>query len=171
MSIEAAHASRNTTVEGLAWTEIPGIGKTVSGVTPWPRGGQDLNFTAGSGPSMCVSLTVPARTTLTISRSEYDFFLFNTKGQGGNVTITTLVSPSLNGLGDDRPLGIALQIDNEEAQTSHFVPRATPGNLPDAWAGLDGWVANSIIEVPMVFPVQPGAHTLKVRQDVASTII
>ncbi|KAI0758921.1 hypothetical protein C8Q74DRAFT_1300799 [Fomes fomentarius] len=145
VSIEAAHASRNTTVEGLTWTEIPGIGKTVSGVTPWPRGGQDMNFTAGSGPSI-----------------EYDFFLFNTKGQGGNVTITTLVSPSLNGLGDDRPLGIALQIDNETAQTSHFVPRATPGNLPNAWDGLDGWVADSIIQVPMVFSVKPGAHTLKV---------
>ncbi len=79
------------------------------------------------------------------------------------MTITTSVSPSLNGLGDDRPLGIALQIDGGEPQTSHFVPAATPGNLPDAWDGLDGWVANSIIEVPMVFPVQPGAHTLKVR--------
>lgn len=75
-----------------------------------------------------------------------------------------MVSTSLNTQGDDRPLGIALQIDDGQAQTSHFVPRATPGNLPDAWGGLDGWVANSIIEVPMVFPVQPGAHTLKVRR-------
>ena len=95
--------------------------------------------------------------------SEYDFFLFNTLEQGGNVTITTLVSPSLNGLGDDRPLAIALQIDDGEAQTQQFVPPATPGDLPAAWDGNDGWVANSIIEVPMVFPVQPGAHTLKVR--------
>ncbi|KAI0693088.1 hypothetical protein C8T65DRAFT_668723 [Cerioporus squamosus] len=145
VSIEAAHASRNTSVSGLTWTEIPGLGKTLSGVTPWPRGGNELNFTAGNGPSI-----------------EYDFFLFNTKAQGGNVTITTSVSPSLNSLGDDRPLGIALQIDDGEPQTSHFVPAATPGNLPDAWDGVDGWVANSIIEVPMVFPVQPGAHTLKV---------
>ncbi|RPD63354.1 hypothetical protein L227DRAFT_386788 [Lentinus tigrinus ALCF2SS1-6] len=145
VSIEAAHASRNTSVSGLTWAEIPGIGKTLSGVTPWPRGGNELNFTAGNGPSI-----------------EYDFYLFNTIAQGGNVTITTLVSPSLNSLGDDRPLGIALQIDGGEPQTSHFVPPATPGNLPDAWDGVDGWVANSIIEVPMVFPVQPGAHTLKV---------
>ena len=79
------------------------------------------------------------------------------------MTITTLVSPSLNGLGDDRPLSIALQIDEGAAQTQAFVPPATPGNLPDAWDGNDGWVANSIIEVPMVFQVQPGAHTLKVR--------
>ncbi|KAI0742887.1 hypothetical protein C8Q80DRAFT_1191287 [Daedaleopsis nitida] len=145
VSIEAAHASRNTTVQGLTWTEIPGIGKTLSGVTPWPRGGNELNFTAGNGPSI-----------------EYDFLLFNTLGQAGNVSITTMVSTSLNSQGDDRPLGIALQIDDGEPQTNHFVPPATPGNLPDAWGGLDGWVANSIIEVPMVFPVQPGAHTLKV---------
>ena len=54
VSIEAGHSSRNTSVQGLTWVEIPGLGKTLSGVTPWPRGGQDLNFTAGNGPSMCV---------------------------------------------------------------------------------------------------------------------
>ena len=54
VSIEAAHAARNTSVQGIAWTEIPGLGRTHSGVTPWPRGGSELNFTAGNGPSMCV---------------------------------------------------------------------------------------------------------------------
>ncbi|KAI0659591.1 hypothetical protein C8Q70DRAFT_915222 [Cubamyces menziesii] len=145
VSIEAAHAARNTTVKGLTWTELPGLGRTLSGVTPWPRGGDELNFTAGTGPSI-----------------EYDFYLFNTVAQGGNVTVTTLVSPALNGLGDDRPLGIALQIDDGEAQTKYFVPSATAGNLPEGWDGMDGWVSNSIIELPMVFQVQPGAHTLKV---------
>ncbi|KAI0830304.1 hypothetical protein BC628DRAFT_1357337 [Trametes gibbosa] len=145
VSIEAAHSARNTTVEGLTWTEIPGLGRTLSGVTPWPRGGNELNFTAGNGPSI-----------------EYDFYLFNTFKQGGNVTVKTFVSPSLNGLGDDRPLGLALQIDDGTPQTNYFVPAATPGSLPGAWGGADGWVAKSIIEVPMVFPVEPGAHTLKV---------
>lgn len=101
---------------------------------------------------------------LTQRRSEYDFLLFNTIAQGGNVTVNTLVSTSLNSQGDDRPLGIALQIDEGAPQTSFFVPAATPGNLPDAWDGTDGWVANSIIEVPMLFTgIAPGAHTLKVR--------
>ena len=54
VSIEAAHASRNTSVAGITWTELPDIGRTVSGVTPWPRGGDEKNFTAGSGPSMYV---------------------------------------------------------------------------------------------------------------------
>ncbi|KAI0354264.1 hypothetical protein OH77DRAFT_1426329 [Trametes cingulata] len=145
VSIEAAHSSRNTTVQGITWTELPGHGRTLSAVTPWPRGGNELNFTAGSGPSI-----------------EYDFFLFNTKNQGGNVTITTLVSPSLNTLGDDRPLGIALQIDDGAPVTKYFVPKSVPGQVPAPWNGVDGWVANSINSVPMVLPVQPGAHTLKV---------
>ncbi|KAI8990382.1 hypothetical protein BD414DRAFT_483452 [Trametes punicea] len=144
VSIEAAHASRNTSVSGITWTELPGYGRTVSGVTPWPRGGNELNFTAGSGPSI-----------------EYDFYLFNTNNQGGNVTITTLVAPSLNTLSDSRPLGFALQIDDDAPQTTYYVPPSVPGQVPAPWDGLDGWVANSIISVPMVLPVQPGAHTLK----------
>lgn len=59
MSIEAGHAARNTSVDGITWTEIPGLGRTVSGVTPWPRGGNELNFTAGSGPSMYVCHPLP----------------------------------------------------------------------------------------------------------------
>ena len=53
VSIEAGHAARNTSVKSLLWINIPGLGKTVnSEVTPWPHGGDDLNFSAGAGPSM-----------------------------------------------------------------------------------------------------------------------
>ena len=79
------------------------------------------------------------------------------------MTVRTYVSPSLNGLGDDRPLGLGLQIDGGAAQTRYFVPATAKGaSAPAPWGGVNGWVANSIIEVPFVFPVQPGAHTLKV---------
>jgi hypothetical protein len=55
VAIEAASATRNTSVDGITWTELPGIGRTVSGITPWPRTGNDgSNFTAGAGPSMSV---------------------------------------------------------------------------------------------------------------------
>jgi hypothetical protein len=55
ISMEAAHASRNTSVDGISWTEIPNYGRTVSGVTPWPRSGANgTNFTAGAGPSLSV---------------------------------------------------------------------------------------------------------------------
>lgn len=92
--------------------------------------------------------------------------LFNTQNQGGNVTVTAFVSPSLNTLGDDRPLGLAFQIDDGAPATNYFVPASVPGQVPAPWNGNDGWVANSIIEVPVTLPVQPGAHTLKVRLSV-----
>ncbi|KAI0791027.1 hypothetical protein C8Q75DRAFT_890923 [Abortiporus biennis] len=145
VSIEAAHASRNTSVSGLTWIEIPDIGRTVSGVTPWPRGGEDLNFTAGSGPSI-----------------EYDFLTFNTINGGGNISVTTLVSPSLNAFGPDRPLALAVQVDSSAPQTTYFIPTAPAGSLPDAWDGLDGFVANSIVSIHNTFSAPPGAHTLKI---------
>lgn len=56
IAIEAAHAARNTSVDGLSWLELPGYGRTLSAVTPWPRGGADRNFSAGAGPHLYVSL-------------------------------------------------------------------------------------------------------------------
>ena len=53
ISIEAAHATRNKTVGEVTWTEIPNYGRTLSGVTPWPRlGNNEQNYTAGTGPSL-----------------------------------------------------------------------------------------------------------------------
>ncbi|KAI0077007.1 hypothetical protein K474DRAFT_1707684 [Panus rudis PR-1116 ss-1] len=145
VSIEAAHASRNTTVDGLTWIELPGIGRTLSGVTPWPRGGEDKNFTAGSGPSI-----------------EYDFLTFNSIQNSGNISVTTFVSPSLNAFGPDRPIAVAIQVDSQSPQTSYFIPPATPGNLPAAWSGLDGFAANSIVPIVTNFSAPPGKHTLKI---------
>ncbi|KAF5366813.1 hypothetical protein D9758_006550 [Tetrapyrgos nigripes] len=144
IAFEAAHTSRNNPVEGITWTEIPGLGRTLSGITPWPRSGADgANFSAGTGPSV-----------------EYDFFNFNTISDSGNITVITHVSPSLNANGEDRPLGFAVQVDDLPVQSSYFMPFAPPGQLPDVW--LD-FVANSIVPVNMTFEgVQPGAHTLKI---------
>ncbi|TFY76148.1 hypothetical protein EWM64_g7865 [Hericium alpestre] len=111
VSIETAHATRNTTVGDVTWTEIPDYGRTLSGVTPWPRlGNNEANYTAGSGPSL-----------------EYDFYNFNTIDQGGNVTVTVQVSPSLNAFGTDRPLALAVQLDSETPVTTYFIPPAAPG--------------------------------------------
>ena len=52
VSIEAAHTTRNTSVDGISWVELPDYGRTLSAITPWPRGGDEKNFTAGSGPSV-----------------------------------------------------------------------------------------------------------------------
>lgn len=52
VSMEAAHATRNTTVDGISWKNFPGLGRTLSGVTPWPR--SDQAFDVGTGPTLCV---------------------------------------------------------------------------------------------------------------------
>ncbi|KAH8117845.1 hypothetical protein DFH11DRAFT_1839415 [Phellopilus nigrolimitatus] len=145
ISIEAPHASRNTSVSGITWVELPGYGKTLSGVTPWPRTGNDFNnFTAGSGPSI-----------------EYDFLNFNTINDAGNVSATVLVSPSLNSMGPDRPIKIAVQMDSQVPQTVAFIPPSAPGTLPAQWDGNDGFVANAIVSVVTNWTASPGAHTLK----------
>jgi Gylcosyl hydrolase family 115 C-terminal domain len=99
---------------------------------------------------------------ISIRDREYDFYNFNTIGGSGNLTVTTYVSPSFNAGEMDRPLAFAVQLDDKPVQTSHFFPPAPPGGLPANWDGLDGFVANSIITVPMLFiGIQNGRHTLK----------
>jgi len=151
VSIEAGHSARNTSVDGLTWTLLPGYGRTEAGVTPWPRGGEDQNYTVGAGPSI-----------------EYDFYTFNSNNETGNVTVTAYVAPSLNGLGPDRPLAIGMQIDDDEPQVSYYIPNAAPGSLPDAW---NNWVSENIVLVPMNFTADPGAHTLTVWMIEPSVIV
>jgi hypothetical protein len=92
--------------------------------------------------------------------SEYDFVNFNTIDQSGNITVNLFVSPSLNANGNDRPLGIAMQIDDEAPQTAYFIPFAAPGEEPPEW---NDFVANSIVPIAGNFTAWPGNHTLKVR--------
>lgn len=69
------------------------------------------------------------------------------------------MSPSLNGLGPDRPLAIGMQIDDDEPEVSYYIPNAAPGSLPDAW---NDWVSDNVVLVPLDFTADPGAHTLTV---------
>ncbi|KIY66773.1 glycoside hydrolase family 115 protein [Cylindrobasidium torrendii FP15055 ss-10] len=136
VSFEAAHAARNTSVDEITWKELPGAGRTHSGVTPWPRG--DANFTVGTGPSL-----------------EYDFFSVN---DGVNATAHVYVSPSLNGLGRDQPLGLGIQLD-ASVNTTYFMPVSAPGTLPSVWTQF---VANASVEIKVPFgAIEAGEHTFK----------
>jgi hypothetical protein len=96
--------------------------------------------------------------------SEYDFYNFNTIADSGNITVTTLISPSLNANGEDHPLKFAVQVDDQEPQVKQPIPGvAKAGDNPPGWGGPDGFVANAIVSVPSTFLVSPGKHTLKVR--------
>jgi hypothetical protein len=147
ISIEAEHASRNTSVGEVAWVAIPGLGRTLSAVTPWPRmGNNGTNYTAGAGP-----------------RLEYDFYNFHALDANGTVGLTAYMSPSWNANGADRPLALAFQVDDGTPVTSYFsTPPTTPGATPPGWDGTDGWVANSFIPAHVKLTAVPGAHTLKV---------
>ncbi|CAK5271919.1 unnamed protein product, partial [Mycena citricolor] len=139
VSFEAQHATRNNSVGGMVWRTLPGLGKTLSGVTPFPRlGNNENNFTAGAGPSL-----------------EYDFYTFS---GGANVTVVTYLSPSGNALGADRPLGFAVQLDDAPAQSNYFFPSAAPGLEPAQW---NGFVAAEIIQTrtcllrSLLFMIEP----------------
>ena len=116
----------------------------------------------------CMSPFIPSCLIISIDPflhtyfSEYDFFTFNSISN--SVTVTTLVSPSLNAYSTNRPVAIAIQVDSQPPQTKQFIPPAVPGQLPGAWGGLDGFVANSIVSVVTKFQAAPGAHTLKVSR-------
>ncbi|KAG5636008.1 hypothetical protein H0H81_009388 [Sphagnurus paluster] len=148
ISIEAAHATRNTPVNGVSWKELPGYGRTLSGMSTFPRlGNNDVGFAPGSGPS----LTLP---------------------NGGGITITIYVAPSWNAGEKNRPLSFAVQLDGGAPKTQQFFPQPKPGGLPGAWGGADGFVANAIISVVTTFAgITPGAHTLKVCAIIPNSLI
>ncbi|KAH7316383.1 hypothetical protein B0J17DRAFT_697231 [Rhizoctonia solani] len=145
VSIEAVHPTRNSSAGGAAWQLLPGLGKTNGAVTPYPAlANHGQAFAAGSGPSL-----------------EYDFYTF-TSPKSGNITLTSFISPALNGNGNDRPVGFAVQIDSGAPQSIYYSPVTNSRSDPQGWGGPDGWVANSITYFKTTHPVLPGAHTLKV---------
>ncbi|KXN92531.1 hypothetical protein AN958_05386 [Leucoagaricus sp. SymC.cos] len=153
VSIEAAHAMRNTSVNSITWKKLPRYGKTLSAVTPWPR--TDEAFDVGAGPTL-----------------EYDFFSFNTIGGSGNITMTALMTPSNNANGPDRPLTIAVGLDSQTPVVHQPMPDAPPGKQPTAWGGVDGFVANAIIPVTTPFSgVSPGKHTVKIMMTEPAVVL
>lgn len=69
-------------------------------------------------------------------------------------------------MGPNETVKIAVQIDDQAPQTVAFIPDSAPGTLPDAWDGNDGFAANAIVSVVTNWTASPGAHTLKVSEDI-----
>lgn len=76
------------------------------------------------------------------TRREYDFYTF-TSPANGNISLTSYISPALNGNGNDRPVAFAVQIDSEAPHIIRYSPLTSGRNDPVGWGGTDGWVANS----------------------------
>lgn len=112
VSMEGAHAARNTSVGNTRWEVIPGYSpRTNNGdaVSMFPRLG--ANFSVGEGPKL-----------------EYDFYLFNNQSTG-NVTVNLFLGPTLN-YQKGRPLQYAVQLDSLAPQLVQPVinPR-NPGSV------------------------------------------
>jgi hypothetical protein len=145
VSIEAEHASRNTSVNGVSYMVLQSYGRTRSGVTMMPVLSQSQP--AGTGPVL-----------------EYDIFTF-TNTSVANVTL--LLSPSLNQQGAARPLKYGIAFDSETPQTLQFVGNYTGTNMPAGWGGavsdaVWGLTASGKTTTTKHNLSVAGKHTLKV---------
>ncbi|EAW11879.1 glycoside hydrolase family 115 protein [Aspergillus clavatus NRRL 1] len=113
VSIEAEHATRNTTTDDASYAVIPGYGRTLSGVTLLP-------------------VTVETQQPPSSPRLEYDMYLFSNVS---NIKATVYLGPSLN-TDHSRPLKYAIAFNDDEPQVVQFVPTTPMGTLPSAWNGV-----------------------------------
>jgi len=116
IAIEAEHTSRNTDVNGVSYLTLPGLGRTLSGVTLSPV--LAPSQVPNGGPVL-----------------EYDVYTFTNMSK---TNVTLYLSTSLNQMGRSRPLRYAIAFDAESPKTVQFVANTTglDGSvLPAGWAG------------------------------------
>lgn len=141
IAIEAEHTSRNTVVNGISYTTLPGHGRTLSGVTLMPI--LAPSQPAGTGPAL-----------------EYDLYTF-TNTSVANVTL--ILSPSQNLHGPTRPLKYGIAFDAETPQVMQFVGNYTGGNYPYGWfTAVGDAVWNGNMTTTRHDLTKTGKHTLKI---------
>ncbi|MCU7550143.1 glycosyl hydrolase 115 family protein [Chitinophagaceae bacterium LB-8] len=132
VSIEAAHYTRAISTGGIQWKVIPDIGRTGSGITPFPV----------TATKQQLQIQTP--------HTEYDFYVYDSsKG-----VLNAYFSPTLNFTGEG--LQYAISIDNEEPQV---ITLNKEENNASIW---NSWVANNIIIKKTEHKIlKPGKHTLR----------
>ena len=134
VSIAAEHYSAANNNEDVSWQVIPGLGKTLSGITTFP-----------------VTAAPQGDATTGVSL-EYDVYLQS----AGDATLKLLLSPTLN-FNANKGLRYAVSIDGGEEQIVNFNEKFSEHKR-------EYWVANSIIEsVTKHHFVSAGLHTIKYR--------
>ena len=132
VSVEAEHYSQAIGSSSVDWLTIPGLGRTLSGVTPEPV--TSLPQVAGG----------------TSPHLEYRMYFFDT----GSVSVNAYLSPTLN-FHNDRGLRYAISFDDDPPQTITM----NGENSNRTW---EQWVANNInISTSQHVIHHPGVHTLK----------
>jgi len=141
ITIELEHYSSITAnSSSVAYNVIPGLSRTLSGITLFP-------VTAGSQ-------TAPSSPGL-----EYNLYTFSNTTSANVVNITIVTTTSLNTI-PNRPLRYAIQFDNQTMQTVQYIIDQPAGANPTGW---DAAVSNSAWTSTTNFTYSgSGAHTLKV---------
>jgi len=143
VSIEAEHFNRKIETKNITWEVIPGLGRTLSGVTVKPVTAERIEPDDDS------------------PRLEYDIFLF----EPGEVELNVLLSPTLNYYTNDETRKIAVSVDDEEPQIINLHENET---LQD-W---ERWVSNNSIETSTKHNIrEPGKHTVKIWMVDAGLVI
>ena len=132
VSMEASNWSRAIQSRGLKWKQIPGIGRTGSGVISFP-------------------VTTAEKLSATSSRLDYECYNYTT----GEVTLHLYFSPTLN-FHNNEGLQYAVSIDNEAPQVFSL---NRDDNQTKTW---ESWVAqNCIIKKSTHKITKPGKHLVK----------
>jgi len=133
VSMEAEHFTRKVELNGISWKVIPGLGRTLSGVTVFP------------------ATAVPQVPGNNCPHLEYDMYMF----QPDEVKVNLYLSPSLNYFNDDG-LKLAVSFDDQEPQIILMNKNQDQG----IW---EKRVSENINKVSSTCILEgPGKHTLKV---------
>ena len=131
VSMEASHYTRAVNTATIQWQEIPGIGRTGSGMTAMPVTADKQ--TPGSGSP----------------RLEFDMLVFDT----GKINVQTYFSPTLNFNGGELQYG--LSVDDEAPQILNL-HRDHSNKTWEQWVAN-----NIIIDTAVFHLSKPGVHVLK----------
>ena len=139
VSMESGHYTRIVNKSPFTWTKIPGIGRTGSGMTPFPVTADRITPGGDS------------------ARLEYDMHLFSS----GTVTVYVYLSPRQNVLPTDG-LTFGLSIDNGDIRSINITEKLNPTPYPEGNPAWEKGVADNVHIVLSRFDIaNPGAHTLK----------
>lgn len=140
ISIELEHWSSITNSSTANYQVIPGLSRTLSGVTLFP-------------------VTAPSQSTANAPGLTYNLYTFSPASVTNITNITVVTTTSLNTI-PERPLRYAIQLDDQPVKTVQYVIDQPAGALPLGWTTA---VANNAWYSTSNFTYSgPGEHTLKI---------